>query len=54
MPIMPCNLILTLVIPALFEGYLCVIGVGNYVLTFPLSSQEPEVGDLPLFLPHSL
>lgn len=41
--IMPCNSILALINSRLIAGYSCIVGPGDYALTFPLSSQRPEV-----------
>lgn len=40
---MPCNLILAFLNSCLVLGYLCVTGLGDYALTFPLGCQKPEV-----------
>lgn len=40
---MPCNSILALVNSCLILCYSCIIGPSDYALTFPLSSQRPEV-----------
>ena len=40
---MPCNSILALINSCLILGYSCIIGPGDDALTFPRSSQRPEV-----------
>ena len=40
---MPCNLILAFINSCLVLGYLCVTGLGDHALTFPLGCQKPEV-----------
>lgn len=51
MPIVHCNLILALINSCLVLSYSCITDVSEYVLTFLLSSQTPEVR-APAFISH--